>query len=287
MKIINSRAVQEEWKADLVADVTAIYEWTGETPTLAIIQVEGDKASDSYIRSKVRLAEQIGIGVNHYYLAQDTDDELIMELIEDLNANPEINGIIVQLPLPKHLNERQILETISPIKDVDGLTSLQKGYLQSVKKFSLPPCTAYGIVKLLKSITDLKGKDVTIVNRSQLIGLPLVQLLQEQDATVTLCHSKTKNLYDHIQYADIVITGVGQADFLRTYDFMPGQIIIDCGMNIKDGKLVGDIHMSSNIDIDIQIASGKGHTGPMTVLALMQNVIAAYDIQEKYFKEDM
>ena len=270
MKIINTKEIAQEIK-DAIRVTIPKY----QTPKLVIIQVEGDKASDSYVRNKVKLGKELGIEVEHINLKNDISQTKLETVIKHYNADHNTNGIIVQLPLPKHLDERKTLDTIDVEKDVDGLSTGQIGRLTTKSGKSMCPCTALGVLNMLIHTTELEGKDVVIVNRSNLIGKPLQTILTDENATVTMCHSKTKNLKEKIQNADIVITGIGKAKFFDKSYFKDGQIIIDCSMNVYEGKLCGDVKVEDLKELDVLVASGTGHTGVMTVLSLMYNTLMA------------
>lgn len=270
MKIINTKEIAQEIKDAIRKTIPKDVE-----TRLVIIQVEGDKASDSYVKNKVKLGAELGIKVSHVMLKNDTTQDKLERIIEFYNNEDSVNGIIVQLPLPKHLNERKALDKIDVEKDVDGLSTAQIGRLTTENGRVMFPCTALGVLNMLINITKLEGKDVVIVNRSNLIGKPLQTLLTKENATVTMCHSKTKNLKEKIQNADIVITGIGRAKHFDKSYFRDGQIIIDCSMNMYEGKLCGDVKIEDLEDLDVLIASGTGHTGVMTVLSLMYNTLMA------------
>ena len=270
MKIINTKEIAQEIKDAIRVTMPKDVE-----TRLVIIQVEGDKASDSYVKNKVKLGAELGIKVSHVMLKNDTTQDKLERIIEFYNKQDSVNGIIVQLPLPKHLNERKALDKIDVEKDVDGLSTAQIGRLTTENGRVMFPCTALGVLNMLINITELEGKDVVIVNRSNLIGKPLQTLLTKENATVTMCHSKTKNLKEKIQNADIVITGIGRAKHFDKSYFRDGQIIIDCSMNMYEGKLCGDVKIEDLEDLDVLIASGTGHTGVMTVLSLMYNTLMA------------
>lgn len=270
MKIINTKEIAQEIKDAIRKTIPKDVE-----TRLVIIQVEGDKASDSYVKNKVKLGAELGIKVSHVMLKNDTTQDKLERVIEFYNNEDSVNGIIVQLPLPKHLNERKALDKIDVEKDVDGLSTAQIGRLTTENGRVMFPCTALGVLNMLINITKLEGKDVVIVNRSNLIGKPLQTLLTKENATVTMCHSKTKNLKEKIQNADIVITGIGRAKHFDKSYFRDGQIIIDCSMNMYEGKLCGDVKIEDLEDLDVLIASGTGHTGVMTVLSLMYNTLMA------------
>lgn len=270
MKIINTKEIAQE-----VKDAIRVTMPKGVVPKLVILQVEGDKASDSYVKNKVKLGKELGIEVEHTLLKSDISQAKLEMIISHYNADHNTNGIIVQLPLPNHLDERKALDTIDVEKDVDGLGTQQIGRLTTQNGRIMHPCTALGVLNMLISITKLEGKDVVIVNRSNLIGKPLQIMLTDENATVTMCHSKTKNLKEKIQNADIVITGIGKAKFFDKSYFKDGQIIIDCSMNVYEGKLCGDVKVEDLDELDVLVASGTGHTGVMTVLSLMYNTLMA------------
>lgn len=270
MKIINTKEIAQE-----VKDAIKVTMPKGVVPKLVILQVEGDKASDSYVKNKVKLGKELGIEVEHTLLKSDIPQKKLEMIIEHYNADRDVSGIIVQLPLPKHLDERKALDTIDVEKDVDGLGTKQIGRLTTQNGRVMHPCTALGVLNMLIHITELEGKDVVIVNRSNLIGKPLQTMLTDENATVTMCHSKTKNLKEKMQNADIVITGIGKAKFFDKSYFKDGQIIIDCSMNMYEGKLCGDVKVEDLEELDVLVASGTGHTGVMTVLSLMYNTLMA------------
>ena len=245
-------------------------------PILTIIQVGNRPDSNSYVKNKVKLGAELGVEVRHINLEEDVTEEELLHKVKEVGSG-DTHGLIVQLPLPKHINERTILNSIPVEKDVDGLGMEQIGKLHSNAKGVHYPCTALGVSLIINSLTNVEGKDVVIVNRSNLIGLPLHKILTNQNATVTVCHSKTNNLRNKMRNADIVVTGIGKADYFDCYDFKDGQIIIDCSMNINhEGKLCGDITKDDILrTLKVDVASGKGHTGPMTVTCLMLNTVYA------------
>ena len=276
MRMIDSKAVINLQK-DLLKNSIKMF---SIKPTLAVIQIEGDAASDRYIRNKKKLGEELGIEVRHILLSNNIAQHTVCELIDKLNDDKNINGIILQLPIPDHLNKKALLDRICPYKDVDGLGAYQIGWLSSNHKDALVPCTAKGVLDLLKANTDkLEGKDIVIVNCSYLIGIPLQAILRDK-ATVTVCHKLTKNLKQKMRDADIVITGIGQAKYFDRSYVSNKQVIIDCSMNFdENNKLCGDYDLESLKGMDVLIASGPGHTGPLTVLSLMYNTVEAFKKQ--------
>lgn len=250
-------------------------------PHLTIIRVGDDMASGVYIRNKVRMCEQIGITHNVMHIDSNvTTDDLIYIIQESVNSVPEISGCIVQLPLPDHIDERKVLDSIRPLKDVDGLGAVQIGWLRTKDPRAFKPCTPKGIIDLLHYYdVDLKGLDVAIINASEIVGKPLAELMLQEKATPTICHSKTQFLRDIMKHSDIVVTAIGKAGYFNHLDFNPGTIIVDVSMNRdENGKLCGDVKKS---DYDVlqemgcQIVPVPGGVGRTTVLSLMKNVIKA------------
>ena len=272
--IINTRELVNQIREDIKEATSKLK----KKPRLTIIQVEGDKASDSYVRNKKKLGAELGIEVMHHLLPNTLSQKEYEIVVKAMNQT-ETDGIIVQLPLPAHVDERALLELIDPDKDVDGLTSAQMGYLSVNHKDTLIPCTAHGVLQMLLSLCpDLTGKDVTIVNASNLIGKPLREILTQRGCTVTVCHKKTKELKDKMTRADIVVTGIGQPFYFDASYFTDCQIIIDCGLSYHEetGKLVGDVNLPEVEEkLRTFIASGTGHTGLATTTMLMYNTLQA------------
>ena len=273
MEMINSKEIIANEKAKLIDIVKGL----NKQPVLAVIQVAGDSASDRYVNNKRKLGAEIGIEVRHILLDNNVTQAEVQYVINELNSNDDVNGIILQLPIPEHLNQRELLDSICPYKDVDGLGAYQLGWLGTKNKCALAPCTAKGVIALLDNVVEegLVGKDICVVNCSYLIGIPLQTMLRDI-ATVTVCHKLTNDLKNKMRNADIVITGIGCAKFFDRSYVSNEQVIIDCSMNFDNGKLCGDYDLESLKSMDVLIASGAGHTGPMTVLSLMINTVQAY-----------
>ena len=244
-------------------------------PKVASILVGNDGGSLFYLNNQEKVAISLGLEFEKIHLSDDvTEDELIKK-IEELNNDNSVNGIILQLPLPKNMDEKKIISSISPEKDVDCLTFVNQGKLYMGEE-AFMPCTPKSVLTILKSLNiNLEGMEVVVVGRSNIVGKPLQIMLTNEDATVTMCHSRTKNLKEKMQNADIVITGIGKAKFFDKSYFKDGQIIIDCSMNVYEGKLCGDIKIEDLEELDVLVASGTGHTGVMTVLSLMYNTLMA------------
>ncbi len=254
----------------------------GITPGLAVIMVGNNPASKTYVRNKKMACEKAGIKSEEYLLPEDASEKEILNLIDKLNATKEVSGILVQLPLPPNLNSKTICERISPLKDVDAFTSKNIGDLfKGDAKFL--PCTPAGILEILKHENiNLAGKHCVIIGRSNIVGKPLALLLIQNDATVTVCHSKTKNLEEICKLADIVICAVGKEKFLKKEMVKPGAVVIDVGINRdENGKLCGDADFENLEPICSKITPVPGGVGPMTVAMLVKNAAKAAEIQNK------
>lgn len=258
-----------------IVDLKSRVENLAVKPTLAIIQVSGDPASDKYVQNKLKRCSEIGIIPKLFYCAPDIKQSQIEETIKKLNKDPGITGIILQLPLPDHLDEHYLTNLIDPKKDVDGFTETNTGKL-SLGQPCLIPCTPKGIIDLLDFYDiPIEGKDVLIINRSNIVGKPLAQLFLKRNATVTVAHSKTQNLKQKLKQADIIVTGVGIPNFLRYDDFPQGATIIDVSINFVRGKMCGDVNKSSYDYLEKigNLTPVPGGVGQSTVIALMENVV--------------
>lgn len=256
------------------------------SPHLVVIQVGDNKASEIYIRNKKKACEDVGIKFSHYHYNDNLEENLLISIIKKLSLTPSVTGILVQLPLPAHINTQNIIDYIDPMKDIDGFTTTQAGMLQlgMKNKNRLVPCTAKGIVRLLESVIDLEGEDITIVGRSNIVGKPLAQLLQEKNATVTLCHSKTEYLNICTSNSDIVVLATGKPEYFDRNYFNETAIIIDAGISRNnEGKLCGDLNLKSlkeNAYYDNVIYTPvPGGVGPMTIAELLDNIYIAYENQ--------
>jgi len=249
----------------------------GVVPCLATVLVGDDPASATYVKNKHKACEKIGIKTKDHKLSVDATQKELNKIIDNLNNDKEVHGILVQLPLPKQLNEFATISRISPIKDVDSLTPQNVGLL-SMGKSILKPCTPSGIIEMFYYYKiDLEGKNVVMINRSNLIGKPLYHLLSQNNATVTTCHSKTKNLNEHCKNADIIITGVGNpSKFKLTSDMIKQDaIVIDAAISRYEGKLVGDADYDDIIQKASWATPVPGGVGPMTVAMLLKNTVTA------------
>lgn len=277
-KIIDGKKVSLELKEKLIKKVSKL----NKKLKLVVISVGQDEASRVYVRQKEKNALEVGYDFLNLHFDKIEEEELINE-IKKLNKDKDTTGIIVQLPLPDYLDKNRILNTISPIKDVDGLTN--DNFIKLIKKEKcLIPCTPLGIVNLIDYYNiDLVGKKVVIIGRSELVGLPLFHLLLNKNATITMCHSKTNNLEQYTKDADIIIVAVGKKHLLTKNMIKENSIIIDVGINRVDSKLYGDVD-SECFDKVKLMTPVPGGVGPMTVISLMENVYLAY-ILEKDIKK--
>ena len=249
-------------------------------PKLAVILVGNDQASKIYVRNKSKACEEVGIEYEEHVLEETTKMGDLLGLIEKLNSDDSINGILLQAPLPKHLEINRAFEKISPIKDVDGFNPINVGKLL-IGEDTFISCTPYGVMKMFEEYNiDLTGKDVVILGRSNIVGKPLVQCLLNKNATVTICHSKTENLINYTRNADILISAVGKANLITADMVKEGATVIDVGMNRNNnGKLCGDVDFENVKEIARYITPVPGGVGPMTITMLMNNVIKAYKMQ--------
>ncbi len=249
-------------------------------PKLAVILVGNDPASKIYVRNKNKACEEVGINYEEHVLEETTKMEDLLQLIDRLNSDDSINGILLQAPLPKHLEINRAFEEISPIKDVDGFNPINIGKLL-IGEDAFISCTPYGIIKMLEEYNiPIQGKNAVVVGRSNIVGKPLAQCLLNKNATVIICHSKTENLSNYTKNADILISAVGKANLITADMVKEGATVIDVGMNRSDnGKLCGDVDFENVKEIASYITPVPGGVGPMTITMLMNNVIKAYKMQ--------
>ncbi|MGE5455562.1 MAG: bifunctional methylenetetrahydrofolate dehydrogenase/methenyltetrahydrofolate cyclohydrolase FolD [Ignavibacteriales bacterium] len=253
-------------------------------PGLAVIQIGDDSASNIYINQKEKACNEVGITFKHYKFDKNDTEEMVINKIVELNNNQYIFGIIVQLPIPAGFNKHRIINTISPDKDVDGLTETSLGRLMGGKE-SFVSCTPAGIMYLLKSYDiDVARKHVVIIGRSELVGRPLMTLMLNNDATVTICHSKTINMDVITKQADILVVATGHKDLIKANMIKNSAIIIDVGINRVDGKVYGDVDYEDVYSKVSYITPVPGGVGPMTVAMLLNNVIISYKKSDKSFK---
>ena len=253
---------------------------SGEKIKLAVIQVGRDDASSVYIRNKKKACEYVGIELNEYLLPEYYSKEDLERFIECLNDDKDTTGIIVQLPLPKHMDEKRIASLIKPEKDVDGFNPVNVGNML-IGSRSIIPCTPFGIVALLEQYgIDIEGKNCVVVGRSNIVGKPVASLLLRHNGTVTVCHSKTKNLKDICKNADILVCAIGKPKFFTKEYVKDGAVVIDVGIHrTKDGKICGDVDFDNVKDVAGAITPVPGGVGLMTVAMLMYNCVEAYEMQ--------
>ena len=248
----------------------------GTLPKLAVILVGDDSASKVYVRNKNKACEDVGIEFEEYLLNNDITQEQLINLINSLNSKNDVHGILLQSPIPKHLDINEAFRTIEPKKDVDGFNPINVGKLV-LGQDTFVSCTPYGVIKMFEEYNiDLEGKNVTIIGRSNIVGKPLLQCCLNKNATVTVCHSRTKDLKEHTKNADIVIAAIGKAKFITADLIKEEAVVIDVGINRgEDGKLVGDVDFESVEKKASYITPVPGGVGPMTIAMLMNNVIKA------------
>lgn len=249
---------------------------------LTVIQVGDDSASNIYVKQKSKMANNLEFNFNHIKLEENVTEEEVLKIINSLNRDNCVDGILVQMPLPEHLNSRVIQNAISPLKDVDGLTDINMGMLVH-KKNCLIPCTPLGVMELLKYYNiDVAGKNVAIVGRSDLVGRPMAEVMINSDATVTLCHSKTNNLKDITKNADILVVAVGKAKLITSDMVKDGVVVVDVGINrLEDGSLCGDVDFDGVSSKCSYITPVPGGVGQMTVLELGYNTYKAYLLRQE------
>jgi methylenetetrahydrofolate dehydrogenase (NADP+)/methenyltetrahydrofolate cyclohydrolase len=274
-QLINGVELSNTLRQELQGRVKSLTE-RARTPGLAVILVGDNPASQVYVRNKVKACEQVGI---HSLLEKTPDTLTEIELlfkIKSLNEDPKIHGILVQLPLPAHIDAQKVIEAISPEKDVDGFHISSAGALMSGTK-GFWPCTPFGCMKMLESIHyDLKGKHAVVIGRSNIVGKPMAMMLLQKNATVTICHSHTKNLAELTRQADLIVAAVGVRNVLTKDMVKPGAVVLDVGMNRDDnGKLCGDVDFPGVSEVSSYLTPVPGGVGPMTITMLLHNTVLA------------
>lgn len=274
-KIIDGKALAQSIKENIAREVDALKE-KGVTPGLAVILVGDDPASKVYVNNKKKACAQVGIYSEEYLLPADTDEKTLLDLIAKLNADKNISGVLLQAPIPPHLDYRKISETISPDKDVDAFHPYNVGKIM-IGDFDFVPCTPAGVIELIKSTgTEIAGKNCVVIGRSNIVGKPQAMLLLKENGTVTVCHSKTKDIASFTRNADILVVAVGKAGFVNGDMIKPGAVVIDVGMNRNaEGKLCGDVDFASAEPVASYITPVPGGVGPMTVTMLLKNTVKA------------
>lgn len=275
--IVSGKDLSQELKDNMKEEVLQLKEKNGREPHLVVILVGDNPSSISYVSGKEKACNYVGIKNSTIKLDEGTSEEALINLIEELNIDESVDGILVQLPLPKHISEAKIIETIAIEKDVDGFHPLNVANLWLKKKCMLP-CTPKGIIKLLeKANVDIAGKKAVVIGRSNIVGLPISKLLLDRNATVTIAHSKTVDLAEVTKEADILIVAVGKARMLKGDMVKNGAVVIDVGVNRDEaGKLCGDVDFDEVERVASVITKVPGGVGPMTITCLMENTIEAY-----------
>lgn len=274
-KLINGLEIAKKRREEMKQKVSELKK-EGITPHLTVILVGDDPASKSYVSGKEKAAKEIGISSEVIHMVADATEAELLAKISELNHDTDVHGILVQLPLPSHIDENKVIEAIDPNKDVDGFHPINVGKM-ILNQDTFLPCTPHGIIKLLEAIDcDLEGKHAVVVGRSNIVGKPMGQLLLNRNATVTYCHSRTKNLKDLTKMADVLIVAVGKAHFIDASYVKEGAVVIDVGVNrLEDGSLTGDVHFDSVKEKASFITPVPKGVGPMTITMLMENTIKA------------
>ena len=274
--IIDGKAISATIRAEIAEKVKELKEKKGIVPGLAVIIVGEDPASKVYVRNKHRACEEVGFASFGYELPAETTEQELLELVQRLNRDDVVHGILVQLPLPKHLDEEKILLAIDPAKDVDAFHPYNVGKIM-IGNYDFLPCTPAGVMELLRrSNIEIAGKECVVVGRSNIVGKPQAMLLLQANGTVTICHSRTKDLRETCRRADILIAAIGKPEFFDASYVKEGAVVIDVGINRRaDGKLCGDVNYEDVAPHSSYITPVPGGVGPMTIAMLMQNTLTA------------
>ena len=278
-KVIDGKETAKQIRTEIKEEVLALKGKYGKVPGLAVVIVGEDPASKVYVNSKVRACEELGIYSEKHVMKAETTETELLELVDSLNKNENIHGILVQLPLPKGLNSKLIIDSIAKEKDVDGFHAENIGKVLIGEEDTFKSCTPYGVVELLKRYElPISGQDVVIVGRSNIVGKPLAALLINESATVQVCHSRTKNLEEKVKQADIVVAAVGIAKFIKGSMIKDGAVVIDVGINrLEDGTLCGDVDYEEAKEKASYITPVPGGVGPMTIAMLMKNTLISFE----------
>ncbi len=272
-QLLNGKEIAKDYRAGLQEEVEKLKE-NGMTPNLTVVIVGDDGASLSYVRSKNKAAEKIGMTSDIVHLAADTSEKDLLAEIERLNADEEVHGILVQVPLPKQISEEKVLDTIAPEKDVDGFSPVNIGKLYTGQR-TFKPCTPLGIMELLKHTGSLEGKTVAVIGRSHIVGQPVSKLLIDENATITVMHSRTVNMVEQLKDYDVVVSAVGKPGLIRGEHLKEGAIVVDVGNTVVDGKLVGDVDFESAEKVASWITPVPGGVGPLTITMVLNNTLLA------------
>ena len=280
MQIIDGKKVSANVKESVRLECERLVKEHGVTPGLAVVIVGDDPASRVYVNNKKKACELVGFKSEEYALPAETTQDELLSLVDTLNNKDDINGILVQLPLPKHLDDKSVIERISPKKDVDAFHAVNVGKIM-LGEYDFLPCTPAGVMEMLHQYEiAVEGRECVVIGRSNIVGKPMGMLLLHENGTVTICHSRTKNLKEVCQRADILVAAVGRAKFVTADMVKDGAVVIDVGMNRdENGKLCGDVDFENVKDKCSYITPVPGGVGPMTIATLMKNTIKACKIQ--------
>ena len=250
-------------------------------PGLAVVLVGADPASEVYVAMKGRVAHRIGFHHRQIDFPADISQDELLATIDELNNDEGIDGILVQLPLPKHLNSVEVMDRISPAKDVDGFSAINSGLLAQGRP-SFVPCTPWGVIRMLEDVeVELSGLHAVVIGRSNIVGRPMAYLLEQRNCTVTVCHSRTRDVAAHLATADLIIAAVGRPHFVKAEWLKPGCVVVDVGVNrLEDGRLVGDVDYEASLAKADWITPVPGGVGPMTIAMLMENTWKAYCLRQ-------
>ena len=275
-EIIDGKLVSAKIRSEIAKDVAAFKAEAGFAPGLAVVIVGNNPASLVYVRNKAKACAEVGIESFEIALPEETTETELLSRIADLNNDPKVHGILVQLPLPRHINEESVINAIYPEKDVDAFHPMNVGKIL-IGNYSMLPCTPAGVIDLLDHYEiSISGKKCVVIGRSNIVGKPMAQLLLERNGTVTVCHSRTQNIEDEMRAADILVVAIGKAEFVKGRMVKPGAVVIDVGINRNaDGKLVGDVEFSSVSEVASYITPVPGGVGPMTITVLLKNTVKA------------
>ena len=279
-ELLNGREIAKDYRAGLQSEVEKLKS-QGIVPNLTVVIAGNDGASLSYVRSKNKAAEKIGMESSIVRLDEDVSEEEVLATVEKLNNDDKVNGILVQVPLPSQVDENKVLEAIAPHKDVDGFSPINIGRLYTGQR-TFVPCTPLGIMELLKHTGSLEGKTVAVVGRSHIVGQPVAKLLTNENATVTLMHSRTKDMVEQLKNFDVVVSAVGKPGLIKGSDLKEGAIVIDVGNTVVDEKLVGDVDFESAKEVASYITPVPGGVGPLTITMVLNNTLLA----AKWHNED-
>ncbi len=275
--ILDGREVSKLYREKIKAEIDLYREKGLREPSLAVVLVGNDPASQVYVNNKRKACQKVGIKSLFYHLPEETSEEELLKLVKKLNENPEVDGILVQLPLPKQINPQRVIETIDPSKDVDGFHPENMGRLFANLEGGFVPCTPLGIKLLLEHYgIEVQGKDTTIVGAGYIVGKPLSVLMLNMNATVTVCHIYTGDLKKHTLNADILVSATGVPHLIKADMVKEGAVVVDVGISKKDGKIVGDVDFEAVKEKASYITPVPGGVGPMTITALLLNTLKAY-----------